>query len=390
MKRIDFTEILIKEWNRYKEKNKVTTNMESCVEAIMFCRTEILGGHEYKCECGSTHVEWNSCHNKMCPTCSNMYEERWLSEQHENIPDVRYGHIIFTLPHELNKYWLMNKEEVTRILFETVSEVLTEVYEYTYGLTPGIKVYFHSWNGEMNIHLHLHCVMTAGGLTKEGKWKDVSGNYIIPVEAVLKKYHGKLAYKLKGLRIKGMVPSGIESVEKIVKEKKLNVFLCDEYEGNAENILRYLAKRMRGGIFKDVKFYDIGGRKIKLEYKKGRQWKEKVLHVDELLRRFFYHIPLQGQKMVRNYGIFSSSKKKELQKVIEEKGILKIEIKELKKEIHCEKCNEVMVPHREIKSNKAEFIEAMMNSEIEVRGNKIRKLSMKHKICQMQLFEKAI
>lgn len=262
---------------------------------------------------------------------------------------------------------------------------MTEIYEYEYKITPGIKIYFHSWNGEMNVHIHLHCVITVGGITSAGKWKARSSEYIIPVEAILKRYRGKLAYRLKGLRLKGILPESIESVERKIKEKKLNVYLCEEYEGNAENIFRYLAKRMRGGIFKEVKFFDIGGRKIKLEYKRGREKKEKVLHVDELLKRFFYHIPLQGQKMVRSYGIFSSSKKKELQRVIEEYGILDIEIKETKKEIKCEKCEKIMLPHREVKSNRAEFMEAMMNRAIEIRGNKIRKISMKYKIEQLKL-----
>lgn len=385
MKRVDFTELLIKHWNRYKANNKVTEHMITTVENIIFCRTEALGGHEYKCECGEVHVEWNSCHNKMCPTCSPMYEERWMEENEQNLPNVRYGHLVFSVPHELNWYWMGNKSDVTRILFDTVAEVIQEIYKYEYGITPGIKLYFHSWNSEQNIHLHIHAVLTVGGITENGKWKDISDKYIIPMEAVLIKYQAKLAYKIKGLRINNKLPKEVETVENIIKEKKVNIYLCDEYEGNAENIFRYLAKRMRGGIFKGIKYFEEGSRKIKLEYKRAGELKTKTIHVDELIKRFFYHIPIQGQKQVRNYGLFSSAKKKELEVVIAEKGTLKFDLNRKGKEVICEKCEKEMLPTKEVKSRKSEFIEMMIDKDVIIKGNKIRKISMNYEIKQLNL-----
>lgn len=390
MKRIDISEILIKFLEKVSSYQGAPLNIKKAAENIIMCRTEILGGHEYKCECGAVHTIWNSCHNKSCPICSSMFEEKWLSENQEKIPNVRYAHIVFTFPHELNYVWLGAKEKVTDLFFDTVREVLTEVFEHEYGLTPGIKVFFHSWNSWMNIHLHNHCVMTIGGKTKEGKWEDKKGEYIIPMEAVLLKLRGKLIYKLRGLKKNGTLPNLKEETLNKLKTKKLNVHLCEEYEGNAENIFRYLAKRARGGVFKDVRFYEGVGSNIVMEYKKRGKWEKKILKAEEVIKRFFYHIPESGQKLVRGYGIFAGSKKKELLKVVEEKGHIEVKLKEYKGKVICEKCNREMLPHREIMSLKQEFIKGMIEEGREISGNKIRYMSKKYKIEQLSLEFKKI
>jgi hypothetical protein len=320
-----------------------------------------------------------------------MYEEKWLADNYEEIPDVRYGHIVFTFPHELNWYWLGAKEKVTDALFDTVSETLTEIYEHEYGITPGLKLYLHTWNAERNVHLHIHSIVTVGGITKEGKWKERTSDYIIPMEAVLIKFKGKLAYKLRGLKMSGILPESSEEIIKKIEKKKMNVHLCDEYEGNGENIFRYLAKRARGGALKDIKFYDAGRNKILMEYKKAGILQKKLIRGEELLKRFFKHIPETGQKMVRGYGIFAGSKKKQLLKVVEELGHLQVTLKEYKGKVICEKCEAEMLPHREIKSRKQEFIEGMIKEGSEISDNKIRYFTKKSKIEQLRfIFKKVV
>lgn len=386
MKRIDITELLIKMEDKITAEN-LPSNIKKTIENMILCRTEILGGIEYKCKCGEVHTAWNSCHNKSCPICSNLYEEKWLAENHEEIPNVRYGHIVFTLPHELNYIWLAEKKALTDKVFDTIAETLTEIYEYEYGLTPGIKIYIHSWNGEMKMHIHFHVVITIGGINRDGNWEDKKGNYIIPMEEVLIKYRGKLLYKLRGMKTKEITERILGKIEK----KKLNVHLCEEYEGNGEHIFRYLAKRLRGGVFKDVRFYEIGRNRILMEYKRAGKWKKKILSREEIIKRFFYHIPETGQKTVRGYGIFAPSKKKELLKVLEIKGYIPVTLKEYKAKVICKKCNEEMLPHREVKSRKQEFIEGMIKEGSEISENRIRYITKTHKVEQLQIeFKKVV
>ena len=390
MKRITITELLIKLKDKITDGN-LPSNIIKTIENMVLCRTEILGGIEYKCKCGDVHTAWNSCHNKSCPICGNLYEEKWLAENHEEIPNVRFAHLIFTLPHELNYVWLGEKKAVTDKVFDAIAETITEIYEHEYGLTPGIKIYIHSWNGEMNIHIHFHVVLTIGGINKSRSWEDKKGNYIIPMEAVLIKYRGKLLYKLRGLKMSGEVPAIKEEILIKLETKKLNVHLCDEYEGNGEHIFRYLAKRLRGGVFKDVRLYQYGRKKVILEYKRAGKWKKRILTEEEVIKRFFYHIPETGQKTVRGYGIFAPSKKKELLKVVELKGYLPVKLKEYKASVICKKCGEEMLPHREIKSRKQEFIEGMIKDGSELSENKIRYISKTVKVEQLKIeFKKVI
>jgi hypothetical protein len=189
----------------------------------------------------------------------------------------------------------------------------------------------------------------------------------------------------------GEVPEIKEETLIKLETKKLNVHLCDEYEGNGEHIFRYLAKRLRGGVFKDVRLYEYGRKKVILEYKRAGKWKKRILTEEEVIKRFFYHIPETGQKTVRGYGIFAPSKKKELLKVVELKGYLPVTLKEYKASVICKKCGEEMLPHREIKSRKQEFIEGMIKDGSELSENKIRYISKTVKVEQLKIeFKKVI
>ncbi len=46
--------------------------------AIMNCRTAVLGGHQTSCDaCGHLEVRWHSCRDRHCPQCQSMASSDW-------------------------------------------------------------------------------------------------------------------------------------------------------------------------------------------------------------------------------------------------------------------------------------------------------------------------
>ena len=91
------------------------------------CRTAALGGHLDRCDsCGFERPAYNSCRNRHCPKCQSLAKLTWLEKQKSELLPVGYFHLVFTVPHELNRLILANKKTPVKHLFKAVGETLLE------------------------------------------------------------------------------------------------------------------------------------------------------------------------------------------------------------------------------------------------------------------------
>ena len=134
------------------------------------CRRGQLGARQYRCgQCDNQRVTLNSCSDRHCPDCARQSRYLWHRDVLNWSLNCDYLHIVVTLPHELNDLIAANRGELLRLLFRCVQEVLLELAAQRYGCTPGLIAVLHTWGKKLNRHFHLHTVMTAGGLSKDGQ-----------------------------------------------------------------------------------------------------------------------------------------------------------------------------------------------------------------------------
>ena len=60
-----------------------------------------------------------------------------------------------------------------------------------------ITMALHTWGQNLGQHIHVHSVITGGGLTNNGQWKRCKKNFLFPVRALSKVFRGKYLEKLK-------------------------------------------------------------------------------------------------------------------------------------------------------------------------------------------------
>jgi len=53
-------------------------------------------------------ISYNSCRNRNCSKCGNVKKEQWIQDRKEDLLPVRYFHTVFTVPHELNPFFICN------------------------------------------------------------------------------------------------------------------------------------------------------------------------------------------------------------------------------------------------------------------------------------------
>jgi hypothetical protein len=126
---------------------------KKAMRAVEFCRTKELGGHLDRCDaCGFEHPSYNSCRNRHCPKCQSLAKARWLEKQTAELLPVGYFHLVFTLPHELNRLILANKKESLALLFKAASETLLEFGRRRFKGTVGIIAVLHTWDQTLRDH----------------------------------------------------------------------------------------------------------------------------------------------------------------------------------------------------------------------------------------------
>ena len=111
----------------YQRTHRISASQQKVIRAVSVCRTQELGGHLDRCEaCGFERPAYNSCRNRHCPKCQSLAKAQWLEKQTCELLPVGYFHLVFTLPHELNRLILAHKKIGLSLLFKAVSETLLE------------------------------------------------------------------------------------------------------------------------------------------------------------------------------------------------------------------------------------------------------------------------
>lgn len=170
--------------------------------AILNCKFGKLEINISQCqECGHIEFHNNSYRNRNCPNCQAVQKEIWVDKRRAEAIEAPYFHVVFTLPHELNPLIYCNQKLLYGLLHRCCAETLLGLSENNkwLGATPGIIQVLHTWNQELDYHVHMHCIVPGGGLTKDGKLRRSSKNFFIRTEVLRDKFKGKYMAHLSSL-----------------------------------------------------------------------------------------------------------------------------------------------------------------------------------------------
>jgi Transposase zinc-binding domain/Putative transposase len=174
------------------------------LRAIARCRTAALGGHVEACEaCGARQIAYNSCRNRHCPKCQGAARAKWRAAQQAALLPVEYFHVVFTLPHTLNALLRVHSRQLYALLFHAAAATLQCFARAPrhLGAELGVTAVLHTWGQNLSQHVHVHCVVTGGGLTPDGlRWVSARAGFLFPVLALSQVFRGKFLAGLCQLR----------------------------------------------------------------------------------------------------------------------------------------------------------------------------------------------
>jgi hypothetical protein len=184
-----------------KKQHALSEAQRKVLRDISACRTEVLGGRVDVCAgCGYEKPVFNSCRNRHCPACQALTQARWMESRLARLLPVAYFHVVFTVPDDLLAGLAMrNREVFFDAMFSAGSQTLLTLGEdeKRLGAQLGLTAVLHTWTRDLRFHPHLHCIVTGGGLTRDGKqWKASRQDYLFPVRVLSALFRGKLVAAL--------------------------------------------------------------------------------------------------------------------------------------------------------------------------------------------------
>lgn len=302
---------------------RLSKDMWNAAVRLRDCRTSAMGIHVKRCPDGHVaSIAYNSCRHRCCQLCGGLERERWLHRWKARLLPCPHHHVVFTIPHELLDLWRYNKAAVTNILFAAASQTLRELLadpKYC-GARVGLLAALHTWSQTLAAHVHLHVLVTAGGLDAQQRWQPAVKNCLLPRKVLMIIFRGKFrALVLKALeRDELQLPPPTRANYWIGEMNRLgrvpwNVKIFDRYE-HGRGVVRYLARYLRGGPIGNHRLLEVKDGQVHFRYRlpagpaadRTRQG-VMCLAVLEFLRRFLEHIPPRTLQTVRGYGLYGGN-----------------------------------------------------------------------------------
>ena len=318
---LEVADILRERGNAYGKTRRLSAQQRKVVDALVNCRTAALGGFKSQCDhCGAVTIQYASCRNRHCPKCQTLSQTRWVERQCADLLDIGYWHVVFTLPHELNPVAQGNPALIYRLLFRAASQTLLE-----FGRNPrwlggelGITMVLHTWGQNLGQHIHVHCIVTDGGLSRDGQhWlSPVRKGFLFPTAALSKVFRGKYldflgaAHRDGELRLHGGVNDSheFECLKTVLRSHEWVVYSKAPFAG-AGQVLAYLGRYTHKTAIGSHRLVGFDGEHVRFrwrDYADGNKVKVMRLDADEFIRRFLLHVLPRGFTRLRHYGLLAN------------------------------------------------------------------------------------
>jgi hypothetical protein len=277
------------------------------VADIMACRTEALGGHLWRCQsCAGEVFAYHSCKNRSCPKCHTDQTEAWLERRRAEMLPTPYFHIIVTVPKELRDILRANQRDGYAVLMKATAEAIIELARDRrfVGGTVGVLAVLHTWTQQLVFHPHVHCLVTGGGVSADGRdWHPARKSFLVPVKALAKLVRGKLKAALASKRPDLAVPDAAW--------RKPWVVHCTPWGQGEQAVLDYLARYVFRVAITNARLVAVDDNTVTLRYRhrKSARWRNCRLAGGEFMRRFLQHVLPKGFHKVRYFGLWHPSKR---------------------------------------------------------------------------------
>jgi hypothetical protein len=188
------------------------------------------------------------------------------------------------------------------------------------GAEIGITAVLHTWGQTLTEHVHVHCVVTGGGVSPDGtQWRACQRRFLFAVKALGAVFRGKYLAGLERLRrLRRLTFAGASAAW--VEEDAWNALRQQLFAkpwvvyakppwGSPEQVLKYLSRYTHRVAIANARLVFVGDGLVRFrytDYAAGGTTKVMELSAEEFLRRFLLHVVPTGFVRIRHYGLLAN------------------------------------------------------------------------------------
>jgi len=296
----------------YRAQHRLLPSQLKALDDLVRCRTVACGGQLYRCDyCGQEHYSYHSCGNRHCPKCHGQQTQRWLDKHQQRLLPGAYFLLTFTLPQELRTLVWSRQKDLYSLLLRCAAAALQKLARdprYVGGQLAILAV-LHTWTRAMLYHPHVHLLVTAGGLSADGKsWcPPKHPAFLVPGFALSKIFRGKFRAGLKKLGLLGQVPPAVWQAKWVVH--------C-QHAGRGDKVLEYLGRYVFRIAISNSRLERLEKDTVTFTYRDNRtqEIKHPQVSAHEFIRRFLQHVLPKGLVKVRTYGLWTANNSDKLER----------------------------------------------------------------------------
>lgn len=304
----------------YLNHYTLCSSQRKAYEAIVQCRTSVLGSHQRVCDkCGCKEISYNSCRNRHCPKCQYLKQLLWVDKLKHRLLPTRYFHIVFTVPEFLNRLFYINQRICYDMLFTAAAYALRKTTSNSafLGAESGHVSILHTWGQSLTYHPHIHALIPAGGLDPDGQeWIRTSKKFFVPVKSLSKIFRAKFFQLLEqGFKKQALIVPDKDSVlytdskafKRAIYAMLWHIHIKKTFKG-AGQVISYLGRYTHRVAISNNRLLSLNNNIVQFRWKDYRDNQIKIMALNALdfIRRFLQHILPCGYYKIRYFGIFSA------------------------------------------------------------------------------------
>lgn len=277
------------------------------IEKFKGCCDLRKGFRLYVCEgCHQTKLVPFQCKSKFCPSCAVGESQRWSELMEADIYNVIHRHMIFTIDDCLRPIFIkFHRKELLKGLMDEAAKIVTDFFGKQ-KLQCGVIAALHTFGSQLEFNLHVHMIVTMGGVTPAGEWKTYD---YIPFD-MLRKYWQNAVLKLIRRTLNVREKKAVQSLLQQAYNTHGQGFYVNAPQRSRtklKGLLLYISRYMHRGpiALERIKMYD--GEVVMFEYqdKRTNTKEHKIMEVEEYIGAMIRQIPDRNFKTIRRYGIYS-------------------------------------------------------------------------------------
>jgi hypothetical protein len=272
------------------------------IEDILNCRTAALGGQVWRCEqCATEMFSYHSCRNRSCPKCHTAQTREWLESRRAEMLPVPYFHITITVPDELREVLRANQRDGYGMLMRASAAAIIELARdprYVGG-TVGVLAVLHTWTQQLNLHPHVHCLVTGGGLSEDaGTWHPARRKFLVPIKALAKLVRGKFPAALRQKCPDLDIPDALW--------RKRWILHVTAWGSGEQAVLDYLARYVFRVALTNARIVGVDDEAVTIQCRERKTGRSQTCRLSghEFMRRFLQHVLPRGFHKVRYFGLW--------------------------------------------------------------------------------------